>query len=149
VCRLANVYGPRQSPHGEAGVVAIFSHQLWRGFVPTLFGFGEPTRDYVHVHDVAEALRAAVGHPGVFNISTGVETPVSRVFQLLRAAAEAIVEPELAPLREGELERSCLDPSRAREELGWQAQVGLEGGLASTYHSLVSEFDADDSLAAR
>ena len=84
ICRLANVYGPRQSPHGEAGVVAIFSHCLWSGATPTLFGFGKPTRDYVHVHDVAEALLASVGHAGVYNVSTGVETPVSRVFELLR-----------------------------------------------------------------
>ncbi len=72
VCRLGNVYGPRQSPHGEAGVVAIFSHLLWSGKSPTLYGFGKPTRDYVHVHDVAQALLAASGNGGTFNISTGV-----------------------------------------------------------------------------
>src|SRR5439155_16639909 len=81
ICRLANVHGPRQSPYGEAGVVALFSHALWRGVTPTLFGFGTPTRDYVHVHDVARALLAAVGHGGVFNVSSGVETPVSRIFE--------------------------------------------------------------------
>ena len=79
ICRLANVYGPRQNPHGEAGVVAVFSHCLWRGASPTLFGFGKPTRDYVHVHDVARALLAAVGQAGVFNVSTGVETDVATV----------------------------------------------------------------------
>jgi UDP-glucose 4-epimerase len=147
VCRLGNVYGPRQSPHGEAGVVAIFSHQLWRGTAPTLFGYGEPTRDYVHVHDVAQALLAAVGHAGVFNVSTGVETPVSRIFELLRATAGVAVEGEPAPLREGELERSCMDPSRAREQLGWRAEIGLDEGLAATYHSLVAEFEPDDSVA--
>jgi UDP-glucose 4-epimerase len=141
VCRLGNVYGPRQNPHGEAGVVAIFSHQLSHGETPTLFGFGKPTRDYVHVHDVARALRAAVGQAGVFNVSTGVETPVSRLFELLRAAANATVEGELAPLRAGELERSCLDSSRARDELGWQAEIGLEEGLDATYRALVAEFD--------
>jgi UDP-glucose 4-epimerase len=140
VCRLANVYGPRQNPHGEAGVVAIFSHQLSHGTAPTLFGFGKPTRDYVHVHDVARALLAALGRAGVYNVSTGVETPVSRLFEVLQAAADVAVEPELAPLREGELERSCLDSSRAREQLGWQAGIALEEGLASTYHALVGEF---------
>jgi UDP-glucose 4-epimerase len=120
ICRLANVYGPRQNPHGEAGVVAIFSLQLLRGDTPTLFGFGKPTRDYVHVHDVARALVAALGHTGVYNVSTGVETTVSHLFDLLRAAAGVTVEPKLPALRPGELERSCLDSSRAREELGWR-----------------------------
>jgi UDP-glucose 4-epimerase len=148
ICRLANVYGPRQSPHGEAGVVALFSHALSRGAAPTLFGFGTPTRDYVHVHDVAQALLAALGHAGVFNVSTGVETPVSRVFELLRAAANATVEGELAPLRAGELERSCIDPGRARKQLGWRAETGLEEGLAATYRALVGEFDLDNARAA-
>jgi len=148
VCRLANVYGPRQNPHGEAGVVAVFSHCLWRGATPTLFGFGTPTRDYVHVDDVARALLAAVGRAGVFNVSTGVETPVSRVFELLRDAADATVEGELAPLRAGELERSCIDPSRAREELGWRAEIGLEEGLATTYRALVAEFELDEARSA-
>jgi len=148
VCRLGNVYGPRQSPHGEAGVVAIFSHHLWHGAAPTLFGFGEPTRDYVHVHDVARALLAAVGQPGVFNISTGVETAVSRVFELLRTAANATVQGALAPLRDGELERSCMDPSRAREQFGWRAEIGLEEGLAATYQALTAEFEPDRPFAA-
>jgi UDP-glucose 4-epimerase len=143
VCRLGNVYGPRQSPHGEAGVVAIFSHSLWQGASPTLFGFGKPTRDYVHVDDVARALLAAVGHAGVFNISTGVETAVSQIFELLRAAADSAVQGELAPLRPGELERSCLNPSRAREQLGWRADVGLDEGLAATYQALVAEFEPE------
>ncbi len=143
VCRLGNVYGPRQSPHGEAGVVAIFSHSLWRGESPTLFGFGKPTRDYVHVHDVARALLSAVGQAGVFNISTGIETAVSRIFELLRDAAAANVQGELAPLRAGELERSCLDPSRAYEQFGWRAEIGLEEGLAATYEALTAEFEPD------
>jgi UDP-glucose 4-epimerase len=147
ICRLANVYGPRQNPHGEAGVVALFSHALWRGAAPTLFGFGTPTRDYVHVHDVVQALLVALGHDGVFNVSTGVETPVSRVFELLRGAADSTVEGELAPLRAGELVNSCLDPTRAREQLGWEAKVDLEHGLAATYRALVEEFEPDNSRA--
>lgn len=140
VCRLGNVYGPRQSPHGEAGVVAIFSHSLWSGATPTLFGFGKPTRDYVHVHDVARALLGGAGQAGVFNISTGVETAVTEVFEVLRAASEASVEAELAPLRAGELERSCLDSSRARQRFGWRAEIGLEEGLTATYQELTAEF---------
>jgi UDP-glucose 4-epimerase len=149
ICRLANVYGPRQNPHGEAGVVAVFSHALWSGTSPTLFGFGKPTRDYVHVHDVAQALLAAVDRAGVFNVSTGVETPVSRLFELLRAAADASVEGELAPLREGELERSCIDASRAAEQLGWRAEIDLEEGLAATYRALAAEFELDSAHAAK
>ena len=147
ICRLANVYGPRQNPHGEAGVVAVFSHCLWRGASPTLFGFGKPTRDYVHVHDVARALLAAVGKAGVFNVSTGVETDVATVFELLRTAAGVPLQGELAPLRPGELERSCIDPSRAREQLGWAAEVGLEEGLAATYRALTDEFELEGARA--
>jgi UDP-glucose 4-epimerase len=143
VCRLGNVYGPRQSPHGEAGVVAIFSNRLWRGEPPTLFGFGRPTRDYVHVSDVVRALLAASGHAGVYNVATGIETDVKTIFDTLQAAAETSLEPALAPLRPGELERSCMDPGRARAELGWYAEVALSAGLADSYRELVAEFEAD------
>ena len=141
VMRLANVYGPRQSPHGEAGVVAIFSHHLWSGTAPTVLGFGRPTRDYVHVGDVVRALRAAEGSEGVYNVATGVETDVKTVLEHLQRAAGTSIEPELGPLREGELERSCLDPGRVKRELGWEARIGLEEGLRQTYEALVSEFE--------
>ena len=140
VCRLANVYGPRQSPHGEAGVVAIFSHCLWRGMQPTVYGFGGPTRDYIHVADVVRALVAAEGRRGVFNISTGIETAVEAIFRELQVVAETSLEPVLAPLRAGELERSCMDPSRARRELAWSAEIALADGLRQTYEALVAEF---------
>ena len=142
VCRLGNVYGPRQSPHGEAGVVAIFSHHLWQGTAPKLFGEGSPTRDYIHVSDVVAALLAASGAGGTYNIATGVEVDVRTVFESLRAAAGVDVEPVLAPLRPGELARSCLDPGRAERDLGWRAAVGLDDGLAMTYRALVEEFSA-------
>jgi UDP-glucose 4-epimerase len=142
VCRLANVYGPRQRSHGEAGVVAIFSRLLWGGEVPTLYGFGEPTRDYVHVEDVARALTASVGQAGTFNISTGVETDVRTLFELLVGVAGVSVEPELAPMRPGELSRSCMDPSLAREVLGWAPEIALADGIRSTYSALVAEFVA-------
>ena len=146
ICRLGNVYGPRQSPHGEAGVVAIFSYHLWCGDAPVLFGFGQPTRDYVHVHDVARALVAAIHRPGTFNIATGLKTDVLRIFRLLQDAAGTSLEPVLEPLRPRELKQSCMDPSRSRRELGWRAQIGLESGLRSTYHALVKEFEAGRTL---
>jgi len=142
VCRLGNVYGPRQSPHGEAGVVSIFSYLLWDGQAPKLFGYGKPTRDYVHVTDVARALIAAIGKGGTFNVSTGVETPVSEVFEHLQKIAGTSVEPELCPLRSGELERSCISPRQALEVLGWQAEHDLETGLRETYEALVAGFEA-------
>jgi UDP-glucose 4-epimerase len=142
VCRLGNVYGPRQSPFGEAGVVAIFSHCLATGRSPDLFGFGRPTRDYVHVEDVVAALRSAAGHAGTFNVATGVETDVSTVLSELQRVAGTRIEPRLLPLRDGELERSCMDPRRAEAELGWRAHVHLRDGLASSYQALVSEFRA-------
>jgi UDP-glucose 4-epimerase len=142
VCRLGNVYGPRQSPHGEAGVVSIFTHRLWSGEAPTVFGHGRPSRDYVHVADVTRALLAATGHQGYFNVATGVETDVMSILQSLQRAAGTTVEPLLAPLRPGELERSCMDPGRAAAELGWRAEVELGEGLASTYRALVAEFES-------
>jgi UDP-glucose 4-epimerase len=143
VCRLGNVYGPRQSPHGEAGVVAILSHRLWRREPPTLFGFGKPTRDYVHVHDVTRALLASVGTAGTFNISAGVETNVVQILQALQDAAGTTLTPELAPLRSGELERSCLDPGHAAEQLGWRVEVNLQQGIEQTYRTLSEQFEAD------
>jgi UDP-glucose 4-epimerase len=143
ICRLGNVYGPRQSPHGEAGVVAIFSDHLLRGASPKLYGDGRPTRDYVHVSDVVAALLAATGAGGTYNIGTGTEVDVRTLFDALQASAGVQVEPILAPLRPGELERSCLDPSRAARELGWRATVALEDGLASTYAALAEQYETD------
>ncbi len=145
ICRLGNVYGPRQSPFGEAGVVAIFTHLLWSGQAPKVFGFGKSTRDYVHVADVARALRAAVGKGGTFNVSTGVETDVITIFETLRDVSRGSIEPQLAPLREGELERSCMDPRRAERELGWRAEVKLDDGLRTTYRALVEAFEAESA----
>jgi len=135
ICRLANIYGPRQSPDGEAGVVAIFSHLLSRGEAPTLYGFGAPMRDYVHVADVVVALMAARGHAGIFNVGSGVATDVATVLRELQSAAGTALEPRCAPIRAGELMRSCLDPARARERLGWSAEIPLAEGLSVTYSS--------------
>ncbi|HEX4186730.1 MAG TPA: NAD-dependent epimerase/dehydratase family protein [Solirubrobacteraceae bacterium] len=143
VCRLGNVYGPRQNPHGEAGVVAIFSSHLYEGRAPKLYGFGKPTRDYVYVEDVVRALLAATGKRGTFNIATGVETDVMTVWNELREAAGSDIEPELAELRPGELQHSCLDISRAARELGWHPQVPIAEGLRRTYAALVEELEKE------
>ena len=142
VCRLGNVYGPRQSPHGEAGVVAIFSDHLHTGRAPKMFGQGKPTRDYVYVGDVVAALLAANGKRGTFNVATGVETDVQTLWRVLREAAGSDIEPQLADLRPGELQRSCLDCARAQREFGWAPQVPIEDGLRRTYAALVAEFQA-------
>ncbi len=140
VMRLGNIYGPRQTPHGEAGVVAIFSYRLWAGEPCTLFGHGSPTRDYVHVLDVVAALRAASGESGIYNVGTGVETDVATLYARLAEAAGSTAEPALADLRTGELRRSSLDASHARAELGWAPQITVAEGLASTYEAMVGGF---------
>ena len=152
VCRLGNVYGPRQNPHGEAGVVAIFSDHLYTGRAPKLYGHGKPTRDYVYAGDVVSALMAASGKSGTYNIATGVETDVITVWRELQKAAEELaspgaapgvseLEPELADLRPGELQHSRLDPGLAQRELGWHAEVSISDGLRRTYQAMVEEFE--------
>ena len=143
VLRLGNVYGPRQSPHGEAGVVAIFTGQLHEGRTPRLYGHGEPTRDYVYVADVVSALLAASGTRGTFNVATGQETSVAKIWEGLCTAAGVQAPAELADLRPGELQHSCLDPSRALSQLGWRAETGIEEGLNASYCALVAEIAAD------
>ncbi|HEX4467366.1 MAG TPA: NAD-dependent epimerase/dehydratase family protein [Solirubrobacteraceae bacterium] len=152
VCRLGNVYGPRQNPHGEAGVVAIFSDHLYTGKTPKLYGHGKPTRDYVYVGDVVKALRAASGKSGTYNVATSVETDVMTIWRGLQSAAEqssangatgapGSLQPELADLRPGELQHSRLDIARAEKELGWRPEVAIEQGLRETYEALVKDFE--------
>lgn len=131
---LANVYGPRQDPHGEAGVVAIFTEKLLRGEPPTIFGTGEFTRDYVYVDDVAAAFVIAAdrGSGETVNIGTGVETSVNELFGLLAEAAGYEGEPEHGPERAGDLPRSALDPSKAAELLHWFPEYTLEDGVKET-----------------
>jgi len=134
--RYGNVYGPRQDPHGEAGVVAIFFDRLRSGERPRIFGDGSQTRDYVYVADVVAATVAALDHAGgVFNVGTGVERSVVELFEACRRAAGVDVEPEFAPARLGELQRSVLDIGLAAEALGWRPAYGLDEGLAETWRS--------------
>jgi len=132
--RLGNVYGPRQMPHGEAGVVAIFMGLLRDSGIPTIFGDGSQSRDYVYVGDVADAmLRALEPNGGVYNVGTGVETSVVALYDAIRTAAGIDREPTFAPARLGELQRSVLDASLAERELGWRPRQSLGEGLAETW----------------
>ena len=135
VLRLGNVYGPRQQPHGEAGVVAIFSNKLGSGEQPTVFGDGKQTRDYVYVGDVAHAfaLAADAGRAGTWNVGTAIETNVLDLLALLQRAAGTELEPRFEPLRPGELMRSALDAGALERELGWRPEVALDVGIAETY----------------
>jgi UDP-glucose 4-epimerase len=134
--RYANVYGPRQDPRGEAGVVSIFLGRLAAGERPRIFGDGSQTRDYVYVGDVARATLAAAGKGGVFNVGTGIETSVLELYELCRRVAGSELEAEQADARLGELQRSVLDATRAERELGWRPEVDLEEGLRRTWESV-------------
>ena len=131
---FSNVFGPRQDPFGEAGVVAIFAGNLLKGRTPTIYGDGTQTRDFVFVEDIADALvRAAkIGGSRYLNIGTGLETSVLKLYDLIVEATGADIAPIMAPGRPGEQLRSCLDPSAAREHLGWEAWTPIEEGIAET-----------------
>jgi UDP-glucose 4-epimerase len=147
--RLANIFGPRQDPLGEAGVVAIFCGRLLRGDPPIVFGSGEQTRDYLYVGDTVEAmlaaearLRDASGYLGTFNVGTGRETTV---LELARLLAELVrgpaADPVMEPARPGEVERIALDSSQAHDALGWTPRTDLRSGLERTFASLTSPDD--------
>jgi UDP-glucose 4-epimerase len=132
--RYGNVYGPRQNPHGEAGVVAIFMRLLATDGTPKIYGDGRQTRDYVYVGDVVAATLAAAGHDGgVFNVGTGRETSVLDLYDAIAEAAGVRREPEFAPPRLGELQRSALDPELSAQELGWRARNELGPALRTTW----------------
>ncbi len=133
--RYANVYGPRQDPHGEAGVVAIFSGNLAAQKASTINGTGEQTRDYVYVGDVARAnVLALEGDPpsGAYNIGTGVETSVNRLYELLQRISGKDLPPKYGAAKPGEQVRSSVDPSHARRVLSWRPEVDLDAGLSET-----------------
>lgn len=140
--RFANVYGPRQDPHGEAGVVAIFCQRLLAGTPLTVFGDGAQTRDYVYVGDVARAHVLAAGRPTIpagavddraFNLGTGVETSVTDLAQGLIAVSGRAVPMQHAPARPGEQQRSVVSIDKARAGLGWTPAVSLADGLRHTF----------------
>ncbi|BBY99732.1 SDR family NAD(P)-dependent oxidoreductase [Mycolicibacterium fallax] len=131
----ANVYGPRQDPHGEAGAVAIFTRALLEGTPTTVFGDGSNTRDYVYVDDVVDAFvkaGAGAGNGQRFNIGTGIETSDRALHTAVARAAGAPDDPQFRPPRLGDLRRSCLDSSRAAAVLGWAPKVSLPDGIART-----------------
>lgn len=132
--RYANVYGPRQDPHGEAGVVAIFIGRMLAGQRPRIFGLGTATRDYVYVGDVVAANEAALRAEGngVYNIGTGIQTSVLEIVAGLNAILGTHFEPEFADFRPGEVERIALDAIRAERELGWRPTVSFDDGLRLT-----------------
>jgi UDP-glucose 4-epimerase len=136
--RYGNVYGPRQDPLGEAGVIAIFCGKLIDGGRPTVFGDGLQTRDYVYVGDVVAANLAAAASDatGPFNIGTGVESTVLDIAAVLRDLGDGPFEPQHEPERKGEVRHIALDTARAQDELGWQSRVDLSEGLRVTLDSL-------------
>ena len=138
--RLGNVYGPRQDPHGEAGVVAIFLSRIRDGVPATIFGDGSQTRDYVFAGDVVRAFVAAVGATGgVFNVGTGIETSVRELWHGCTGAAGVAAEVAHDAPRLGELQRSSLDAGRAERALGWRAEVALRDGLLRTWEWIREE----------
>ena len=132
--RFGNVYGPRQNPHGEAGVVAIFSERLLDGEQPVIYGHGEQTRDYVYVGDVVRAVLAGLDHEGseTVNVGTGRETSVNELFRILNDLTGGHAEERHAEAKPGEQQRSVLDVSHAHAVLGWEPEVELETGLSRT-----------------
>ena len=144
--RFGNVYGPRQDPHGEAGVVAIFCGRLLDGVAPTVFGDGSQTRDYVYVGDTvaaclaaADALASGWRVPGPVNVGTGVETSAVELLAVLGDVSGRGSAHELAPARTGELHRVSIDPALAERELGWRPEVDLATGLRTTFEHVSSQ----------
>lgn len=145
IFRYANVYGPRQNPHGEAGVVAIFTEKLLRGEQPVINGDGKQTRDYVFVGDLVRANLKALDYPesDVFNLGTGIETDVNEIFSHINALTGANKEERHGPAKAGEQMRSCLDIRKAAAKLGWQPEVSLKQGLQQTVEYFVDKLRQD------
>ncbi len=136
ILRYANIYGPRQNPHGEAGVVAIFSQLLVNGEIPTINGDGLKTRDFVNVTDVVKSNLAALEFKGdsvTVNIGTGIETNINEIFQHLKNTSGTTLEAIHGPDKKGEQQRSVLDNSFARETLNWSPTINIQDGLNQTY----------------
>jgi len=132
--RYANVYGPRQNPAGEAGVIAIFIEQMLNGKAPTIFGDGTQTRDYIYIDDVVAINRAVMEYDGthIFNVGTGEETSLNHLFEQIQAHTDPSIDNEYGPAQPGEQMRSVLDISRAKEELGWAPETDMAYGIGKT-----------------
>lgn len=143
ILRYANIYGPRQNPKGEAGVVAIFASRLLTGKQPVINGAGLQTRDYVYVGDVVQANLTALECEGndYFNIGTGIETNVNELFHYINHLTNANAKEAHGPAQPGEQLRSVLDNSKAKKILGWTPQVSLKEGLASTVEFFRNYFE--------
>ncbi len=139
--RFSNVYGPRQDPKGEAGVVAIFIEKLLKGEVPTIFGDGNQTRDFIFIEDVISACLKAMEYKGkeeIFNIGTGIETSINELYKIISELLKTKIKPKYAPQKPGDLKRSCLDISLTKKELKWVSKFSLKEGLQKTIESLKS-----------
>jgi UDP-glucose 4-epimerase len=139
--RFGNVYGPRQNPHGEAGVIAIFAGRLFAGEPCTIFGDGSATRDYVYVADVVRAFMTAAERPdvvGCLNIATGVESPVNTLYARLARYAGTKDLAKYEEARVGEVSRSLLDTRRAKRSLDWSSEIGIDVGLAKVWDFITS-----------
>ncbi len=147
ILRYANVYGPRQDPHGEAGVVAIFAGKLLAKEGVTIYGDGSQERDYVYVADVVNANVAALtqGENAVFNIGTGVTTSVNKLYERLATFAKGAKQATFAPARTGELARSVLNISKAKQHLNWKPLTSLDKGLEETYNFFRDQKTSDSS----
>jgi len=148
---LANVYGPRQDPHGEAGVVALFGSAMISGRPTTIYGDGSATRDYVYVDDVVTAFLCAADAPvttGTFNIGTGVQTSVTELHQLIAEAVDVSRPPDHAEARTGEVHASALDPTRAGRVLGWKPDTDLTEGIKRTVEWLRGILDPQPAAPA-
>ncbi len=143
VLRYTNVYGPRQNPHGEAGVVAIFADKLLNGKQPVINGDGKQTRDYVFVKDVVRANVLALGMEGTdtFNVCTGAETDVNTIFALLNASAGNVAKEQHAPAKKGEQQRSVCTYGKIEGALGWRPQTPFEKGIVETFAFFKEQFD--------
>jgi UDP-glucose 4-epimerase len=149
---LSNVYGPRQNPHGEAGVIAVFGSAMTLGRNVTVYGDGSATRDYVYVDDVVNAFvcagRAPAGTSGVYNIGTGKQATVTEVHRLIAARLDGSTPPSYAEARTGELHAIALDARKAESELGWRAAVDLVEGIQRTVDWLRTELELEPAAIA-
>lgn len=138
ILRYPNVYGPRQDPEGEAGVIAIFTQRMLAGEPVTINGDGEQTRDFVHVADIVRANLLALDHGDgeMYHIGSGVETSINTIFTQLARATGYTLEPRHAPALPGEVRSIALDPGKAEHELGWRVEMPIEAGLANTVDAL-------------